>query len=536
MNVLIITFYITALLIRLAQARPGQIDFDTYGHLYFAAEIRDQGASPWSGIRTRVKTPSELFEIRLYQPFLWNWLVSMLLKSSNLLKYQHCINPIIESSALAVFAVIALELGFAPATVILASALYLFSPSLFSDYTSGPRLRSATPRLSSEVMVTLYFLCVQAYIETSSLFYFAIGLVSAFYVLNSSKFGQQALILIAAISTLFLKNITVIAPLGIAMTVTVLLAGTSILDSLRARQAHYYWYAKQTWFSRSHIEHRLDFRKHFIHIYTRNWFELYRSAHLNPIIFVLLFSPVIIAFTTAIIPPPGNLAYSNLNDSLDNLSVFAIIGLGVFLLTSTRPLLFLGESERYINHIFFVLTLVTCEIYLASGQYLVLLIVLAYGILFWVIELLVKRNWSITRTGIDMLSKASGKNVVNMETEATSIISFLHKIRQPQTVLCQPYHAVGVWRILFSTRHYVVFPFTKGEDFQKYFNATFGADYPYINVEKLRTLVGDLGVGVIILRRSRLTAELLAEIEAFSDFRKVLPGLKCFFIFIRNEP
>ena len=67
----------------------------------------------------------------------------------------------------------------------------------FSTLSVGPRVTSFTPRLMSEIILSVFFFITVYNLETSYLNIIFLSSLLATYILMSTKFGLQAIILIS---------------------------------------------------------------------------------------------------------------------------------------------------------------------------------------------------------------------------------------------------------------------------------------------------------------------------------------------------
>ncbi len=162
------------------------------------------------------------------------------------------------------------------------------------------------------------------------------------------------------------------------------------------------------------------------------------------------------------------------------------VALALFLLINIPYLLFLGEAERYLNHVaFFIVAAGT----LMTGCFYYFLI--SYGALFWTAELVARYA----------LNKRSDKSDADAK-----VILWLQQQKSQLITLGYPYHAVGVFRIMLQTDHRVIFCFTCEEVFQKEFLERFEADYPYVNLDLVDEMASRYGVNCLILNKKALLA------------------------------
>ena len=171
------------------------------------------------------------------------------------------------------------------------------------------------------------------------------------------------------------------------------------------------------------------------------------------------------------------------------------------------PLLFLGEAERYLNHVavFFVIAAISIVDALQLESMLWLLIV--YGILYLVFEATIMPRLN--------------RNGLKMHKDHSKIVSYLKS--QPSTVvLCYPYHAGGgVYRIMAETDHNTVFPLCSTEEFAQKLESQYGGKYPFIDLSKLDDMHNSLGVNILIVSKSSVEKNMQSEWRPSENWNEV---------------
>ena len=141
-----------AFCLRFLSVRHASLTFDSYGHLYFAQQVKGQNIGPFGEIRINVVGSSGL---RI--PFLWHWLIA-LLPFGPVLRFQNWINAGIDAAFSILVYSIALLIGVSARTALFMALLYLLTPMWFSRLSTGPRITNLTPRLLSELIGNLFFI------------------------------------------------------------------------------------------------------------------------------------------------------------------------------------------------------------------------------------------------------------------------------------------------------------------------------------------------------------------------------------------
>ena len=159
-----------------------------------------------------------------------------------------------------------------------------------------------------------------------------------------------------------------------------------------------------------------------------------------------------------------------------------ISGLILFFIINIPMFLFLGEAERYLNHISIFILMTVVFTAFATNSQLYLFIFLIYGVLFWLLEILTSQLYS---------SKTK-------ETD-NDIMQFLKSINEDLVILSYPYHAVGFWRILLETKHQVIRGMTGNKIYDNYFETNYADDYPYVKLDSVDRMHDELGLNLIII-------------------------------------
>lgn len=234
-----------------------------------------------------------------------------------------------------------------------AALLFATSPALLY-YGTGPRAFSATPRALGELFITATLLLgLIFYCQGNYLILFLAGLFAALTLLTST-FGGQVLVFFSIGLAAFLR-----APLLLALPVL------GIIFAL-ALSKGYYWRVLVGGIKHSIFIQKVSGKK-FSLITGRN-----KLVHFKNIVSSGM-KRDFVGFATSL----GNLIYNNTYIilvsrnvmlfillflgigywqmlTLDNATIFLgswiAISLVIFLLTSLKPFLFLGEAERYVEH------------------------------------------------------------------------------------------------------------------------------------------------------------------------------------------
>ena len=236
---LIATLWIllVALCMRLLTARNVPPVFDTYGHLYFAKEIKAQNTGPFGAIVTKV-----IGSTGFRQPFLWHWLVGRF-PIEMVLRHQRWINAGIDALfATFVYVVVAQWMAAGVHTGILTASLYLLTPMWFSRLAKGPRISSLTPRLPSELAANVFFMVTLVPLGLPLWLVLSCGSLLAAFVILSSKFGLQALVFLAPLTSVMAASLSPIAAMMLAIVIALAVTKGAFLKSAATQVRHLAWY------------------------------------------------------------------------------------------------------------------------------------------------------------------------------------------------------------------------------------------------------------------------------------------------------
>jgi hypothetical protein len=238
-------------------------------------------------------------------------------------------------------------------TSVFVALLFVFSPYTLG-MNFGPRATLGTPRVFGQFLFFLTLLMLLQYMATDVYFYglAAIGLGSLIFL--ASMFSSQAYTFILIIWSLLLSSVYPLMVLSGSYLLSLLVSRGHTWHITKGQILHLIVMAKIFWkgkFLAHHIQQRnrlgdlLSLPKHLFTDLKQVFFLFYLR---NTFLIVLFQIPVVtfyvyVRFVYA--APPAGILLIHISDAL------LISGLLVFVAVSTRPLLFLGEAERYIEHI-----------------------------------------------------------------------------------------------------------------------------------------------------------------------------------------
>ena len=203
----------------------------------------------------------------------------------------------------------------------------------------------------------------------------------------------------------------------------------------------------------------------------------------------------------------GYYEYSN-DPEIYLLSGIIISGTIIWFLTSMRILLFLGESERYLNFLFpfFALYFV-----ISINSELIFRILVAYGILYLILEV------------VYYYLKSRKSN------SFSDVIEFLQK-EYPGRVMLKSFHegGGGVWQTLVDTHHQVFYPVVAGDrpraEYQKAFpeqNWQIG-----VNDEYLDLIAREYDINYLVIKKNELSNNMRSHDIVFDSGTLLVLRLK----------
>jgi hypothetical protein len=472
------------LITRLSIVKNSVTDFDTYGHLYFAKEVRSQSVGPFGAIIPKVVAGQPY-----RHPFLWHWLIGVL-SFDFFYRNKKWINAFIDSFfVLIVYAII--QISFTSEIALFCSLLYIFTPNLFSAISTGPRIKSLTPRITSEIAVNLYFIFLLIPLPVSNYFSYTLAIMFGVFTLLSSKFGIQAIFLLSISIALLLQSLLILGVLIVAILICFIITKGQFVSTLKDQGTHLVWYFKKNLKGEMSISKRNSLslfrekskdKKGILKIGTI-LLHLIRTNSFGVIIFKM---PVLLVCLSLFI-------YFKFV-SVQTVSLVPVIlmpvlaGVFIFLAVNIPILLFIGEAERYLNHIIVFVFLMTTISAFGLNMVWILWALIGYGFLFWLFELFVYNT--IIHKKFDGGLK---------EVDEKEIIDFLRTINSEKIVLSFPYHAVGIWRIMLETIHKTVYPIMVTKEFSEKFETNYDAGYPFVDLNKINEMNNDFGLDILII-------------------------------------
>lgn len=472
-----------ALITRLLVIRKAGIDFDTFGHIYFAKEVKNQRSGPFGAI-----IPNVVASKPFRHPFLWHWVIG-LISFEYVYNNKKWINAVIDTIFVGVIYVIIYTI-YGSSIAFNSALLYIFTPIMFSGISTGPRIRSLTPRITSEIAVNLYFILILLPLPIPEYVGVPLSILYGVYTLLSSKFGVQAIVLLSILISLLLFSYKPILILLTSILLSILLSKGFFFKTLKQQANHLVWYFKKN-------------LKGEMSISNRNSLSLLKEKSKDKkgilkigtilVHFIITNSFGVVIFKMPVLIVSFFLFFYS-NTTIDP-AIFnpVLAGVLIFLAVNIPILLFIGEAERYLNHVIVFVLLMTTISAIDLNLTWVIWTLIGYGLLYWMFETFIYNK--IIHKKLDRDTK---------EEEENDIIDFLKSFNEEKIILSFPYHAVGIWRILLETTHKTVYPIMVTKEFSDNFEAKYDAGYPYVDLKKLNEMDDDFGLDILILDNERV--------------------------------
>jgi hypothetical protein len=450
--------------------------------LYYVKSIKEQKVGPFGSITTNV------IEAKPWRhPFLYHWILSFF-STEKLFAISKYLNPIIDALYSVSVVILTYVLSMDWQVSFLVGIVYLTCPMWFSVFSIGPRIKSFTPRLISEIGVNLFFIIVLLPIPFVIKIFLAI-IIGAF-VLLSSKFGIQAIVFLSIIISITDTNLLIIELLSASILFSIIITRGQFLKNLKEQYLHLKWY----FISNLNKSMPASNRNNLFLLFQKNKTDnkikyllkiIFRLLKKNSFTGVILKLPIIVVFYYYYIFFNDLVGESNLF-FMANVIISATI---LFVITNIRYFLFLGEAERYLNHISFFLTYFVVYSTVKLNFIFIVYFLALYGLIFLLLEFFLYDKLS---------NKFKSKNKDAIEDE---VILFLNNIKK-HNILCYPFGAIGFWRIMYQTKHKLLYPITCKDEFIKKYEDNYNDKYPFANLEKVDLMNADFGLDLLIIDTS----------------------------------
>jgi hypothetical protein len=505
-----VTIFFICLILRRLPTLNNRTDFDSYGHLYFISELKRQGRSPWGKIKIRC------FEGEVYShPFLLHCILSFI-PEKILIKYQVFIN-IIFDSIFCVLIFATAEILFKNKNLALMSLfLYFFTPMWFSKISMGPRINSFTPRLFTEILFNLLICVIVGVYNLNKIEFYLFAILLTIAILLTSKFGLQMILFSLPLISVFLKDYNILFVFILSIIIILLVSRRKAYFLLKRQIVHLIQYYKVNKSNKSSLTDRNKFLK-------INKKEIFSFAGAKKIIYNYLFynSHTAILFKMPIfLIIVVSFFYSfNLQNEYYKMLIIILSTFLIYVIVSIRSFLFLGEAERYLNHISILIIFYSVEFLYKMQLLWVGYFLIIYGILFWIIELLTFNYFTNTKK----------RDFADKEVQ-----EILSNLQSPQVVLSFPYHNFCVFRIMLNTKHFTIYPCHMDDKIRSKFMEKFEYKYPYLDLKKLSEINKFTNCSCLIIDVDSLTQENFSNSLNLFEWQEVKLKQSVYRLFLKN--
>ncbi|MDN5050692.1 hypothetical protein [Aliarcobacter butzleri] len=323
--------------------RPLKIDTDTWYHISSVNSI----------IKNKYKIPKCNFGFILggnYDyPFFAHWLTSLFV-GSKILKLEKYISPLVDTIYITIgFFYLKFVINFYSIEIDNFTFKYfllmIFSLSMIKIST-GPRIYSFTPRIFGELFIFIFFISIHLYFITNNEYFIFLAILFSALALNTSTFGSQVLILSSCLLSILLSSFIPFFSFILSIVFAYIMSFGHYKNILLQQLKYSYKYATYGQFNHPAVKNRNKIKQYVLFFkYLKNReFKLAYSVFMSDLTFINIFYKnidILVAFFVLIFAK---------NVDIFIFSMFVAFFI-IFILTSFKPFLFLGESDRYLDYL-----------------------------------------------------------------------------------------------------------------------------------------------------------------------------------------
>ena len=334
----LISFFVPFLLAIIPRwISPGTRESDPMGHYLGIKEFK----------KNKHKIPKKYKQTicpgKFEYPYLMYYILSYLPKKS-LRKIGDYISPFFFSLNSLLIFVFTYYYMNNPTTALLASLIYSTTPLLLMQ---GEGIFNISQRPVARLFFNISYLCMVIFISSKNYTFFFISILFASLIFITARFALQVLVFTSIIISIMTLKIWFLLLLILSFLVAIAISEARIITLIKAYILNSYFFykvlAKDYLGKRNKLKDVLILPidlikdpKKAAHTFLSNNSYLILLTHMPTIIlFFWLINKNIIIFKSQI---------------LFLLLIWFVSTLILFLLTSLKPLLFLGQAERYVNH------------------------------------------------------------------------------------------------------------------------------------------------------------------------------------------
>lgn len=501
--------FLISLLFRYLPQRNQILDFDTHGHMYFATAIRQQSLLPWEEVKLNCWASD-----KIRNPFLWNWIVGMtgLDKLPRQQKYFNCV--IDAFFCLLIFA-IGEEVLNSRSDALIVTLLYLFTPLWFSCVSMGTRLNSCTPRLFSEICLCLFFILTLIELNLPFLVTFFLASFLVGVIASSSKFGLQAIIFLVPTVAFLDDDLSTLLTIPLGIGLLIVISKGQFIHVIKYTFSGALDYFRRNKKGQMQISYRNSFKLIFYtnHGKRRNlkdiiWRMVAVNSYTGTLIKLPLILPLFFLYFWGAEVQSGSPEHGY--------GYPVLAALLAFLLINRPSLLFLGEAERYINHVNFFVCLFFFDLAKANGATYLVWLTICYGICFWIFEL------------IYFAREQSTKLIVEADDQ---IEEYLQNAENQLTVTTFPYHNFCIYKVMRFQNHKALFPLLISPEKRKAFTERFEPQYPFIDLHKLDEISQQTGLNCVIVNKKVLANSTYSGWQPGSNWKRRTMGQQIYTVY-----
>jgi hypothetical protein len=314
------------------------VDYDTYFHLLHAESIRQ------NNFRLPPRVDKYVVNGAYIYPPAYHYLLALFPRKKREI-LETMTSAIFDAVVVVIFYVVSSNyldsLGLETYSLLLLSLVFSFCPAMVGVGT-GPRAYQGTPRTMGEMLASMGFLSLWQFYITHQWPWLLLAILTNSIMLNTSKFAAQALLFISFVMGIILNQTLFIALPLLSWILAIIISKGNYWLIFRGQLEHLYVYATKLVSEYGTSTSRLKM------VLPKSIKEAVNILFFQHPVGILLtrFTISMLAIFFLIY---GYFSKSTIeNDSF--LVAWLIASFVVFIVTSTRNFLFIGESDRYLEY------------------------------------------------------------------------------------------------------------------------------------------------------------------------------------------
>lgn len=449
------------------------IDFDTYFHLYLIEFIRNNGTNNLIELKRFIKP------FGLNYPWMMHFFISLYPKKFDML-FERFFNPFLDS-LFSVFLYIGIfYITESDNQAIIVAILYLFTPAMFTTLSLGPRIKSFTPRLFGEIVGGSVFIFEYMYFIFDNYIYLLVAIFFSSLTYLSSKFSVQALVFISSCLFIFTLEIEYIIVLLGGFVLSMIYSRGNYYEVLKQQLGHLKWYFFKNIRGEMGISDRNSIYTLINFLKTGEYKRFIKS-----LLFRNTFIIVLTRFPFVYISLYFIFIEYQITNQLQLIDYFIISSVIIFIVTSLKWFLFIGEAERYLNYVVFFVFFKIVPFF--DNNLVWLNFFMIYGLLFYILDFILVRKKKINYNKLNKI-----------------LIQWLNKHDKKLNIATIPYH-LGGWSITYETNHNWLYHLVWiDKESKKYLDDNYTLKYPYLDIDKADKIIEEYKLDYIIYDKSAL--------------------------------